>query len=351
MAAHTQKRALITGVTGQDGAYLAQLLLNRGYTVFGTYRRVATPTFWRLQGLNILDKVTLIPADMADMASLLDAIATSKPDEVYNLAAQSFVGASFDQPLLTTEIDGSGAIRLLETIRFVCPQARFYQASTSELYGTVTERMQNERARFWPNSPYAAAKLLSYHNTRIYRECYGLFACNGILFNHESPLRGLEFVTRKVTNSAARIKLGLQDELRMGNLEAKRDWGFAPEYVEAMWLMLQQDSPDDYVIATGENHSVRELLDAAFGALGLDWQRYVTSDPAHTRPHDVAYLCGDASKAAKQLNWTAETKFHELIELMVAADLDRWQRRARGEDVIWDAPFYPPQTNIHLRKR
>jgi GDPmannose 4,6-dehydratase len=225
------KRALITGITGQDGAYLAKFLLEKGYKVFGTYRRISTPNFWRLQYLDVLQKIILIPADMTDMASLLEAVTVADPDEIYNLAAQSYVGASYDQPLHTTEIDGSGATRLLEVIRHLKKDIKFYQASTSELFGTVEESPQSEKTRFWPNSPYAAAKLLSYHNVRIYREAYGIFACNGILFNHESPLRGLEFVTRKITNAVARIKLGLQKELVLGNLEAKRDWGFAPEFV------------------------------------------------------------------------------------------------------------------------
>ena len=237
------KRALITGVTGQDGAYLAMFLLEKGYEVFGTYRRVSTPNFWRLQYLSVLDKITLIPVDMADMSSLLEAVTVSEPHEIYNLAAQSYVGASFDQPLFTTQIDGSGATRILEIIRHLKKDIKFYQASTSELYGTVTETPQKETTVFWPNSPYAIAKLLSFHNTRIYREAYGIFACNGILFNHESPIRGMEFVTRKITNAAARIKLGLQDELVLGNVEAKRDWGYAPEYVKAMWMVLQQQFP------------------------------------------------------------------------------------------------------------
>ena len=258
------KRALITGVTGQDGAYLAALLLEKGYEVFGTYRRVSTPNFWRLQYLSVLDKITLIPVDMADMSSLLEAVTVSDPGEIYNLAAQSYVGASFDQPLFTTEIDGSGATRILEIIRHLKKDIKFYQASTSELYGTVTEIPQKEATVFWPNSPYAAAKLLSFHNTRIYREAYGIFACKGILFNHESPIRGMEFVTRKITNAVARIKLGLQDELVLGNVEAKRDWGYAPEYVQAMWMVLQHDKPDDFVVATGETHSVQEFVNEAF---------------------------------------------------------------------------------------
>ncbi len=343
------KKALITGITGQDGAYLAKLLIEKGYSVYGTYRRVSSPNFWRLQYLNVLDKITLIPADMADMSSLFEAISVSDPDEIYNLAAQSYVGASFDQPLLTTEIDGSGATRILEIIRHINKDIKFYQASTSELYGTVAENIQNENTVFCPNSPYAAAKLLSFHNTRIYREGYGLFACNGILFNHESPLRGLEFVTRKITNAVAKIKLGLQKELVLGNLDAKRDWGFAPEYVEAMWRMLQQEKPDDFVVATGETHSVREFVNEAFKQANLNADDFVKTDKIFVRPHDVNLLCGDPSKIKNNLNWNCKTTFAELVKVMVNADIKRWENFLAGESFAWDAPSFPD--NITILKR
>ena len=343
------KRALITGITGQDGAYLARFLLDKNYEVYGTYRRISTPNFWRLQALDVLDKVILIPVDMADMASLLEAVTIADPQEIYNLAAQSYVGASFDQPLYTTEIDGSGATRILEIIRHLKKDIRFYQASTSELYGTVTEAPQNEETRFWPNSPYAAAKLLSYHNVRIYRESYGIFSCNGILFNHESPLRGLEFVTRKISNAVARIKLGLQETLELGNLEAKRDWGYALEYVEAMWLMLQQDEPDDFVVATGETHSVKEFVEEAFSLVGLDPDAYVRTRDLYMRPNDVTLLWGDCSKIQEKLSWQPRTSFHELVRIMVEADLQRWQDHVDGKSIQWDAPHYPEV--IKLKKR
>jgi len=297
------KRALITGITGQDGAYLADFLIENGYEVFGTYRRVSTPNFWRLQHLNVLDKLILIPVDMADMSSLLEAVTVSDPHEIYNLAAQSYVGASFDQPLLTTQIDGSGATTLLEIIRHLKKDIRFYQASTSELYGTVNEVPQSEKTRFWPNSPYATSKLLSFHNTRIYREAYGIFACNGILFNHESPLRGMEFVTRKISNAVARIKLGLQNELTLGNLEAKRDWGYAPEYVVAMWMVLQNDQPEDFVVATGETHSVKEFVDEAFKQVNLEPDNFMKIDNIFIRPKDVDLLSGDCSKIKEKIGW------------------------------------------------
>ena len=348
------KHALITGITGQDGAYLAKFLLEKGYKVFGTYRRSSTPNFWRLQAMEVLDKITLVPADVADMASLLEAVKLSEPDEIYNLAAQSFVGASFDQPLLTTEVDGSGSVRLLEIIRHLNKKIKFYQASTSELYGTVSESPQKETTRFWPNSPYACAKLLSYHNVRIYREAYDIFACNGILFNHESPLRGLEFVTRKITNSVARIKLGLQKELVLGNMEARRDWGFAPEYVEAMWMILQQDKPDDFVVATGETHSVKEFVEAAFKHVGLNYKDYVKTDDIFKRPHDVELLCGDYGKIKKATGWKPNVTFEKLVALMVDADLERWERRQKGETFPWDAQNYADETKIlqrHTKKK
>jgi len=343
------KRALITGITGQDGAYLAKFLLDKGYNVFGTYRRLSTPNFWRLQYLGIFDKVSLIPADLIDAASILEAIKISQPDEIYHLAAQSFVGASFEQPVGAGEITGLGVTRVLEAIREVSPKIRFYQASTSELFGRGNLERQRENMPFQPASPYAAAKLYGHWIARIYREGYGIFACNGILFNHESPLRGLEFVTRKVSNAAAKIALGLEGELRLGNLEAKRDWGYAPEYVESMWLMLQQDEPDDYVIATNESHSVAEFVERAFEIVDLDWHKYVKVDERFLRPLDVDLLHGDYSKAKQRIGWEPEVKFDRLVEIMVKEDLDRWQRWQKGERFPWDAPNYPSEDKILSR--
>ena len=346
------KSALIAGITGQDGAYLADLLLKKNYKVYGTYRRVSTPNFWRLQTLNILNKVSLIPADVTDMSSLLEAITISKPDEVYNLAAQSYVGASFDQPLVTAYVDGLGPLVFLEVIRHLKNKIKYYQASTSELYGENDGGMnksQNEETKFMPNSPYAAAKLYGYHIVRIYREAYDIFASNGILFNHESPLRGLEFVTRKITNSVAMIKLGLQKELKLGNLDAKRDWGHAPDYVEAMWLILQAEKPDDFVIATNETHTVREFVEEAFKAVGLNWEKHVVVDERLKRPKDVPHLKGDYSKAKTVLKWEPKIRFKELVKKMVEADLNRWEKFQKGEQFPWDAFNYPENLDIKTR--
>jgi len=344
------KRALITGITGQDGAYLANFLLKKGYEVYGTYRRLSSPNFWRLQHLGIFDEINLIPVDLSDTSSILEAIKISEPDEVYHLAAQSFVGASFETPIATGDVSGLAVTRILEVIRQVNPEIKFYQASTSELYGNSrNEGLLNEKTQFKPASPYAAAKLYGYWITRIYREAYGIFAVNGILFNHESSLRGLEFVTRKISNAVAKIALGLEKELRLGNLEAKRDWGYAPEYVESMWLMLQQDEPDDYVIATGEAHSVREFCEIVFDIAGLDWQEYVKVDKRFTRPLDVNYLCGDYSKAKKKLGWEPRTMFKQLVKIMVKEDLNRWERWLNGEKFPWDAPNYPSEAKILTR--
>ena len=344
------KRALITGITGQDGAYLAKFLLKRRYEVYGTYRRLSSPNFWRLQYLGIFDKINLIPVDLTDTSSILEAIKVAEPDEVYHLAAQSFVGASFETPIATGDVSGLAVTRILEVIRQVNPEIKFYQASTSELYGNSrSEGLLNEETQFRPASPYAAAKLYGYWITRIYREAYGIFAVNGILFNHESPLRGLEFVTRKISNAVAKIALGLEKELRLGNLEAKRDWGYAPEYVESMWLMLQQDEPDDYVIATGEAHSVREFCEIAFDIAGLDWKEYVKVDKRFMRPLDVNYLCGDYSKAKKKLGWKPRTMFKQLVKIMVKEDLNRWERWLNGEKFPWDAPNYPSEAKILTR--
>lgn len=348
------KRALITGVTGQDGAYLARFLLEKGYKVFGIYRRNSTPNFWRLQALEVLDKITLIPADLSDQVSLLEAVTISSPDEIYNLAAQSYVGASFDQPILTANVDALGALNFLEIIRHLGKNIRFYQASTSELYGEdggKSVEIQDENTPFSPSSPYAAAKLYSFHIVKIYREAYGIFACNGILFNHESPLRGLEFVTRRISNSVAKIKFGVQKELRLGNLEAKRDWGFSPDYVEAMWAMLQQESPKDYVIATNETHSVREFVEEAFKIVGLNWEDYVIVDENLRRPKDVSYLRGDYTKAKEAFGWEPKTKFRELVRVMVEGDIDRWDRFLnKGERFPWDAFNYPDDIDIIQRR-
>lgn len=345
----TNRTALITGITGQDGAYLAKFLLDKGYKVFGTFRRLSTPNFWRLQYLDIFDNVNLIPADLLDASSIVEAIKISEPGEIYHLAAQSFVGASFEQPVGAGEITGLGVTRVLEAIRELNPKIKFYQASTSELYGNGEATPQSPDTPFRPASPYAAAKLYGYWTTRIYREGYGIFACNGILFNHESPLRGLEFVTRKVSNAVAKISLGLGRELKLGNLEAKRDWGYAPEYVESMWLMLQQPEPDDYVIATGQAHSVREFAEKAFAAVDLDWERYVKVDRMFMRPLDVSYLQGDYSKAKEKLGWQPRVSFDELVKIMVKADLHCWERWQRGERFPWDAPNYPSENKMLSR--
>jgi GDPmannose 4,6-dehydratase len=320
-----RKTALITGVTGQDGSYLADLLVEKGYRVVGMVRRASTENFERIA--HIRDRLELRQADLLDQLSLIDLVRSVAPDEIYNLAAQSFVPTSWVQPVLTADFDAVGVTRMLEAIRLIAPKARFYQASSSEMFGQVRETPQRETTPFYPRSPYGVAKVYGHFITVNYRESYGLFACSGILFNHESPRRGREFVTRKVTDGAARIKLGLERELRLGNLEARRDWGFAGDYVEAMWRMLQQPAPDDYVIATGESHTVRELVEIAFQCVGLDWRQHVVEDPALLRPAEVERLIGDASKARRVLGWTPRVSFSELVEMMVRADLDRLQRR------------------------
>ncbi|MCL6512612.1 MAG: GDP-mannose 4,6-dehydratase [Anaerolineae bacterium] len=315
----TQKTALITGITGQDGSYLAEFLLGLGYRVVGMVRRTSTINFDRIK--HIQDEVEIVQGDLLDQSSLMEIIREHQPDEVYNLAAQSFVPTSFSQPVLTGEFTALGVTRLLEAIRHVKPDARFYQASSSEMFGKVVEVPQRETTPFHPRSPYGVAKVYGHWITVNYRESYGLFACSGILFNHESPRRGLEFVTHKVTHAAARIKLGLQRELCLGNLDARRDWGYAGDYVRGMWLMLQQDRPDDYVLATGETHSVRELCEAAFGYLGLNWEEHVVVDPKYYRPAEVDLLIGDASKAGRVLGWEPQVSFEQLVRMMVDADL------------------------------
>ncbi len=318
------KRALITGITGQDGSYLADFLLERGYQVFGMTRRSSTNSFDRIG--HIVDKVTLLSGDLLDEHSLASTIREAQPDEIYNLAAQSFVPTSWSQPVLTAEFTAVGVGRLLEAVRAVKPDAKFYQASSSEMFGKVRENPQTEKTPFYPRSPYGVAKVFGHWITVNYRESYGLFACSGILFNHESERRGLEFVTRKVSDAVARIKLGKTEELRMGNLDAKRDWGYATDYVRAMWLMLQQSEPDDYVIATGETRSVQELVETAFGHVGLDWRKYVVIDPKFIRPAEVDILVGDASKAKKKLGWAPTVTFKQMIERMVDSDLERHSR-------------------------
>lgn len=316
------KKALITGITGQDGSYLAELLLEKGYEVFGLTRRTSTVNNERIK--HIQEKITLLQGDLLDQSSLAAAVNDSQPDEVYNLAAQSFVKTSWNQPVLTGEFTAIGVVRMLEAIRTVNPKIKFYQASSSEMFGKVTETPQKETTRFHPRSPYGVAKVYGHYITLNYRESYDMFACSGILFNHESPRRGLEFVTRKISHAVARISLGKQKDLELGNLDAKRDWGFAGDYVEAMWLMLQQDKPDDYVISTGETHSVREFVEIAFNAVGItDWDKYVISDnPEFLRPAEVDYLIGDSSKAEKELGWTSKTSFKELVEMMVRSDVE-----------------------------
>ena len=320
------KKALITGVTGQDGSHLADLLLAKGNEVHGVVRRASTENFERIAHLN--GRISLHQADLLDQLSLIEVLRQVQPDEIYNLAAMSFVPTSWKQPVLTGEFTGIGVTRMLEAIRLLNPRGtRFYQASSSEMFGKVQETPQRETTPFYPRSPYGVAKIYGHWITVNYRESYGMFCCSGILFNHEGPRRGREFVTRKVTDAVARIKLGLQKELRLGNLEAKRDWGYAGDYVRAMWLMLQQKEPDDFVIATGETHSVRELVETAFGYVDLDWKKFVVEDPALRRPAEVDLLVGDASKARRVLGWKPEVSFHQLIRLMVDTDLERLKRQ------------------------
>ncbi|MBO9351366.1 MAG: GDP-mannose 4,6-dehydratase [Thermomicrobium sp.] len=321
-----QKTALITGITGQDGSYLAEFLLEQGYRIVGMQRRSSTETLWRIA--HLLDKIELVQGDLLDQFSLIEIVQAYQPDEIYNLAAQSFVPTSWQQPVLTGEFTALGVTRLLEAVRLVKPDAKFYQASSSEMFGKVVEVPQNERTPFYPRSPYGVSKVYGHYITINYRESYGLFAVSGILFNHESPRRGLEFVTRKVTHGVAKIKLGLARELRLGNLDARRDWGYAPDYVQAMWLMLQQDQPDDFVVGTGKTHSVRQLCEIAFGCVGLNWEDYVVVDPALFRPADVDLLVADATKARTVLGWRPTVSFEEMIALMVDADL----RLLKGED-------------------
>ncbi|MCW5848630.1 MAG: GDP-mannose 4,6-dehydratase [Anaerolineae bacterium] len=315
-----RKCALVTGITGQDGSYLAEFLLDQGYDVIGMVRRTSTVNFDRIR--HIQERVKLVPGDLMDEVSLMAILREHRPSEVYNLAAQSFVPTSWAQPVLTGEVTALGVTRILDAIRMVDPEIRFYQASSSEMFGKVQEVPQTEKTTFYPRSPYGVAKVYGHWITVNYRESYNLFACSGILFNHESPRRGLEFVTHKVTYHVAKIKLGLADRVPLGNLDSQRDWGYAPDYVKAMWLMLQQDQPDDYVVATGKTHSIRRLCEVAFGYVGLNWEDYVYVNPADLRPAEVDLLIGDASKARRQLGWTPTVTFEQMIELMVEADLE-----------------------------
>jgi GDPmannose 4,6-dehydratase len=328
--------ALITGITGQDGAYLANFLIGKGYKVYGTYRRTSTPNFWRLQYLDIYDKVNLIPGEISDSASIANALQISQPDEIYHLAAQSFVGVSFSQPIYTSDISGIGVTRMLDEIKKFNKKIKFYQASSSELYGEQKDEIQNESTNFKPSSPYAISKLYGFWMTNMYRKSYDMYAVNGILFNHESPIRGLEFVTRKISNGVAKISLGLTKKLDLGNLDAKRDWGYAPEFVEGMWLMLQQKKPDDYVLATSESHSVKEFVNEACKIGGIASTK-IKSTENNLRPFDVENLKGDNKKADKKLGWKPKVKFEKLVKIMVEEDISRWERWLKGEQFPWDA--------------
>jgi GDPmannose 4,6-dehydratase len=330
------KRAVITGISGQDGSYLAELLLEKGYEVVGVVRRLSTPNHWRIE--HLLDRIELRPADLLDQLSLIKVIEDVRPHEVYNLAAMSFVPASWEQPLLTGEYNAQGVTRMLEAIRQVDTSIRFYQASSSEMFGKVRETPQSETTPFYPRSPYGVSKVFAHYITVNYRESYDLFAVSGILFNHESPRRGLEFVTRKVSDGVARVKLGLADTLALGNLEAHRDWGFAGDYVRAMWSMLQRDAPDDYVISTGISHSVRDLVRIAFSHIGLDWHNYVETKPSLLRPAEVEHLIGDSTKAREALDWSPTIDFDHLVGKMVDSDLQRLQDSHQVDSEVTAAP-------------
>ena len=343
------KRALVTGVTGQDGAYLSKLLLEKGYKVYGTFRRVSTPNFWRLQTLDVYSKIQLIPADLVDMGSLLAALKISDPDEVYNLGASSYVATSFEQAVENTEVTGIAVTKFLEAILHQNSDIKFYQASSSEMFGNSKSATQNEETPFFPTSPYAVSKLYAHWITDIYRKSYDMFACCGVLFNHESPLRGLEFVSRKITNGVAQISLGLKDKLILGNLKAKRDWGFAGEYMIAIHKMMQRDKADDFVISTGESHSVSDFAKEAFDIVGLDWKKYVKSDKKFFRPLELDHLRGNAKKAAKHLKWKPKITFKKLVKIMVEADLKRWNDFLDGQVFPWDAPLYPDETKLITR--
>lgn len=344
------KNALITGVTGQDGAYLAKFLLGKGYKVFGAYRRLSTPNFWRLHYLDIYDKLELIPMDILDSGSIEIALDRSEPDEIYNLSAQSFVGISFDQPLHTSDITGLGVTRILESLRKQNKKIKIYQASSSEMYGVEKTQIKNEATPFHPASPYAIAKLYAYWMINLYRNAYGIHATNGVLFNHESPLRGLEFVTRKISNGVAKISLGLATNLKLGNLSARRDWGYAPEYVEGMWLMIQQKEPDDYVLATNESHSIKEFVIEACKVAGISSSK-IESAKENFRPYDVPSLKGDYGKAKKKLGWNPKIKFAKLVKIMVEEDISRWQRWMNREYFPWDAAISGGDSRVIFSKK
>ena len=329
------KTALITGITGQDGSYLAKLLLDKGYTVFGSYRRLSTPNFWRFNYLKILDRVNLIPMDLLDSSSIDNALKKSDPSEVYHLAAQSFVGVSFDQPIYTSDVTGLGVMRLLDSILKYNKKIKFYQASSSEMYGKESSLVKNESTMFYPTSPYAISKLYAYWAANMYRDTYSMFVSNGICFNHESPLRGLEFVTRKISNGVAKISLGLDKDLKLGNLNATRDWGYAPEYVEGMWLSLQHKIPDDYVFATNESHTVKEFVDEACKVAGISPNK-IKSSKNNFRPSDVEHLHGDYNKAKSKLGWKPKTKFKKLVKIMVEEDMIRWENWSKNKFISWD---------------
>lgn len=326
-----KKIALITGILGQDGPYLAKLLLEKDYNVYGLIRRYSNPNFDNTDYLGITNQVNFVEGDLTDEASLINIIKNIRPEEVYNLAAQSFVGSSWEQAKLTTEINAVGVLYILNAIKYFSPTARFYQASTSEMYGlSQVNGYQDEKTPFHPRSPYGVSKVYAYWMTVNFRESYNTFACNGILFNHESPLRGIQFVTRKISDAVAQMKLGLADELRLGSLEPRRDWGFAGDYVEAMYRILQQEEPDDYVVATGETHSVQEFVQLAFQAVGIeDWQKYVKADPRYMRPAEVPHLCGRADKARQKLGWQPKVSFPELVKIMVEADIERYKEKMK----------------------
>jgi len=343
------KKALITGVTGQDGAYLSKLLLEKGYKVYGTFRRSSTPNFWRLQNLGIYSKINLIPADLLDMGSMVEAVKVADPDEVYNMAASSFVSTAFEQPVGNAEITGLAVTKILETIRFLNRDIKFYQASSSEMYGNSKPVFQDEQTPFMPSSPYAAAKLYAHWITDIYKNAYNMYATTGILFNHESPLRGLEFVTRKITSGVAEIALGLKKKLVLGNLDAKRDWGYAPEYMEAVHLILQQDKPDHFVISTGETHTVQDFVKLAFDLEGLNWEKFVKTDKRFFRPLDVEYLRGNNKKAKKKLGWKPKITFEKLVKIMLEEDMKRWKMFLDGKTFAWDAPLYPSESKFITR--
>jgi len=347
------KRALITGITGQDGSYLARVLLEHNYEVYGTYRPLSTPNFWRLMNLGIFSKCKLIPVDLIDLGSIIDAIRKANPHEIYNMAAVSFVMTTFQQPIGISEINAISVTKILEAIRFVNPKIKFYQASTSEMFGNSKVRIQNENTPFNPASPYATAKLYSHSIVDIYRKGFNIFGVGGLLFNHESPLRILDAVSRKISNEVAKIHLGLSKKIFLGNIDARRDWGYAPEFMEGVYLMMQQKDPEDFVLSTGETHSVKEFVKLAFELVGLNWKNYVKIDKKLIRPIDVDSLCGDYKKAKRKLGWSPKTKFNKLVKIMLEEDIKRWKMLIDGKFLPWDAPLYPTELKVinKIRKK